>query len=142
MSIILSCSRPLQTAGSAATSFTRSNLKTSQRPPTEESDQESSDGETSEESNELEGQVSTPLRQRKVKLTNRAKMGCYSCGATRSSLFRRWQDSALAPKIQEIRAARPESEEICSACLMSIYRSAKFSEVRPSLANRTVANYG
>src|SRR5690349_17259398 len=50
-------------------SCTRSSGYTSQRPPTEENEHESDDGETSQESKKLEGQVSMPPRQRKPKLT-------------------------------------------------------------------------
>ena len=127
----------------APASVPRSTLYTAQKPPAEESAQESDDEVTSQEGAELEEEPATPPRQRKPKLTDRAQMGCYSCGITRSSWFHRWQDSVLAPKLREIQAVRPESEEICTTCYSRALfdsRSAKLSEVRPSLALCSVAN--
>jgi len=136
-------SRAQQSTPCAPASIPRSTLYTAQKPPAEESAQESDDEVTSQEGAEPEEEPATPPRQRKPKLTDRAKMGCYLCGTNRSSLFRRWQDSVLAPTIEEIRAARPESEVICTICYSRALfdsRSAKLSEVRPSLALCSVAN--
>ena len=119
-------------------SVPRSISHNSQRPPPEEEPHESGDDVTSQGSAFVEGEVASRPAQRKPKLTDRAKMGCYSCGTTRSSRFRRWQDSVLAPKLMEIRAARPDSDEMCAACLEH-YRSAMAChEVRPSFAIFTV----
>ena len=87
----------------------------------------------------LEEDGSAVPGNRKTKLTDRAKMGCYSCGTTVSSRFRRWRASILAPTLEKIQAARPESEEICVACLEK-HRSAMSSdEVRSFIAVHSVA---
>ncbi len=117
---ILCFSSAQQSTPCAPASVSRSTLYTAQKPPTEESAQESDDDVTSQESAELEEEPATPPRQRKPKLTDRAKLGCYSCGITRSTRFHRWQDSVLAPKLREIQAVRPESEEICDCLLCDI----------------------
>ena len=65
-----------------------------------------------------EGRQPAPAARRGPILGTRCKMGCYTCGATTSSKFHWWRDSILAPVINKIKALRPESEQICSACLI------------------------
>src|SRR6185503_10646969 len=67
-----------------------------------------------------EGRRPAPAARRGPILSTRCKMGCYTCGATTSSKFRWWRDSVCAPFLEKIDAARPESEQICSACLIDV----------------------
>ena len=97
----------------------------------------SDDDETTEEGSILEEDASGLPGERKPKLTDRATMGCYSCGITRSSRFHRWCNSNLAPKLAEIRPERPNSAKICDRCLREYRRKVGHTlphEVRPSFA--------
>lgn len=89
----------------------------------------------------LEGRPPVLARQEVAKLGTRCKIGCYVCGKTVSSRFRRWRHSKVASRIEKIKAQQPESEEICAQCLLHYLKefgTTEYQEVHSSQTHELV----
>jgi hypothetical protein len=93
------------------------------------------DAPTDEESG-AEEEAAAPSGGQGRTLGHRCELGCYCCGRTRASRFHRWRNSSLAPILEKTKPKRPESEQICHACLEQMRAFSKDvgrHEVRPSI---------
>ncbi len=96
---------------------------------------EDGDAPTNEESG-AEEEAAAPAGGQERTLGHRCELGCYYCGRTVSSRFRRWRNSAVAWIREIIKPKRPDSDQICNICyckLMSCHPSTTIHEVRPSI---------